>query len=148
MSAIDPLRTLADRWRGGPRSDRAAGLRSLKRDCRRLRNQRLPDRLDPLLALHVPHHEIAFELPIGPADAAALGFAADGGGPGDAEVQRRAALLESAELAEQHRAAVGLRPGGDLVEVAGDRGMLRGRAPGDSVELLHLLAGPSRALVG
>ena len=78
----------------------------------------------------------------------ALGLAPHGADIGDAQVQRRAAIVVGAELAEQDRPVVGGRPCRDLVEVRAERRAVLVAAPGDPVQLLDLFAGPGRALVG
>src|SRR5687767_3591827 len=74
------------------------------------------DRLDPGIRLDVEHTEGAFELPIAPWEAVRLGSAGDRRCPG--HLGGLIGLVKGAERAEQDRAAVVSRPGGDPGEVA------------------------------
>src|SRR4051812_32738045 len=121
---------------------------SVGEDRRSLRNQALEDRPDPALVGHIPNDEIAFELPIGPAEAVALGFASVRCDVSNPQIQRGPALVIGAELAEQDGTMVSPRPGRDLVEIAADRCSVLLAPPSHSVQLLYLVARPGRALVG
>src|SRR5262245_24235320 len=104
------------------------------------RDQSTIDRLVPLVLVDIVDHEVAVELPIGPGPMLGFGGASDGGGVGDARIDRP--FVVGTELTEEDRALVRLRPDVDGVEFGLEQRAVGIRAPRHAERLV--LRNPGR----